>query len=104
MRADDGLDEGRVHMRRGRPRRGAGRRQYLLAPAALAERDGDTDGRRAAIRADAGLGVLGGGGRHAAFRWVTGLPINSPTSEVMPAIRSWISTRSVRTSTRSTRS
>ena len=36
--------------------------------------------------------------------WVTEFPVNSPRSEVTPSIRSLISTRSVRTSTRSTRS
>src|SRR4051812_14757404 len=103
MRTDDGLNKGRVDARIGRPRGGSGRRQDLLVSAALAEGDGDTDGGGAAIPANAGLDRLGAG-CHAASRWVAGLPVSSPTKEVTPSIRSWISTRSVRTSTRSTRS
>src|SRR5258708_12456550 len=76
-------------------------RHDLLATAPLEECDGDTNRGGAPILTDAGFDKLNVG-HHAASCRAMGLAVNSPMIELKPAIRSLMSTRSGRTSTRST--
>src|SRR5882757_5285828 len=103
MGAYDGLEQGMIDARRGRPRYRTWGRQDLLAAGTLAKSDGNSDRDGSLILADGDLG-RGDRGGHVTSCFPVELVASSVTSVPIPSIRSLTSMPSTATSTRSTRS